>query len=181
MIAYLQLSFVQRLFVLVSMFMIASSVADAQVVLYLEDMKETKPIKYYEGQALSFKSATYPDEWQVVKIVKILDEEKMITYDGGVINLEDIIQVRRQRSWALLAGTMLQTFGAAWLGFGGIAHFTTDSFDFGVDTAVIGGSAIASGWILKKLFWWMIIRRMAHVRCSRLGLMSRFLRNVIIQ
>jgi hypothetical protein len=48
--------------------------SSAQVVLYLEMMGEEKPIKYYEGQMLSFKSAEYPDEWQDVKIDRIMDD-----------------------------------------------------------------------------------------------------------
>lgn len=150
--SYLQLSFLKRLLILVSAFMIVSQTVNAQVILYLEDMKSEKPIKYYEGQMLSFKAAPYPKEWQNIKIGKIFDQEKMITYQGGVLYLKDIIRVRRQRSWAVVTGTMLQTFGLAWFGFGGIAHFATDSFEFGVDTALIGGTAIFSGWILKKLF-----------------------------
>ena len=47
---------------------------------------------------------------------------------------------------------MLQTFGVAWFGFGGIAHFTTDSFDFGVDTFVTGTTALTTGWLIRKLF-----------------------------
>lgn len=128
-----------------------SHTTDAQVVLYMELMKEEKPIKYYPGQYLSIKSAEYPDEWLNISISKILDEEKIILYDGGMLRLQDIIEVRRSRGWSKIVGYMLKTFGAAWLGFGGIAHFTTD-YKFGADTAIIGGGAVASGWLIQKLF-----------------------------
>jgi len=124
----------------------------AQTVLYMELMKEEKPIKYYEGQTLSFKSTAFPDEWQNVMITRIIDEEKIITYDGGLLKLDDITAIRRERSWPLVVGYGLQTFGFSWLVFGGLAHFTTDNFDFGVDTAVIGGTALATGWIVRKFF-----------------------------
>jgi len=131
---------------------VSPQVVDAQVVLYLEVMTEDKPIKYYEGQELMYKSKAFPDDWLKIKIERIMDEEKLILFDGGMLKLDDIIQIRRTRGWATVLGYMLQTFGVAWFGFGGIAHFTTDSFDFGVDTAVIGGTAIISGWLIKKLF-----------------------------
>ena len=127
-------------------------VSEAQVVLYMEIMTEIKPIKYYEGQELMFKSIEFPEDWQKIKIERILNDEKVILYDGGMLQLEDIIQIRRTRPWAIAAGYMLQTFGVAWFGFGGLAHLTTDTFDFGVDTLVIGSTAIASGWLIKKLF-----------------------------
>tara|TARA_R110000737_G_scaffold339177_2_gene360853 strand:+ start:1571 stop:2071 length:501 start_codon:yes stop_codon:yes gene_type:complete len=124
--------------------------SSAQVVLYLEMMGEEKPIKYYEGQMLSFKSAEYPDEWQDVKIDRIMDDEKFVLYDGDMLKMSDIIEVRRTRGWANTIGYMLQTFGVAWFGFGAIAHFTTSTFAFGVDTLAIGATAIASGWIIRK-------------------------------
>lgn len=131
---------------------ISPKIVDAQVVLYLEIMTEDKPIKYYVGQELMYKSKAFPDDWLKIRIERIMDEEKLILFDGGMLKLEDITQIRRNRGWATVAGYMLQTFGVAWFGFGGIAHFTTDSFNFGVDTAVIGGTAIVSGWLIKKLF-----------------------------
>lgn len=124
----------------------------AQVVLYVEVMTDDKPIKYYEGQVLMYKSKDYPKEWQQIKIERLIDEEKIILFDGGMLNLADVIEIRRNRTWATAAGYMLQTFGVAWYAFGGIAHLTTDSFDFGVDTFIIGGTAIVSGWLIKKLF-----------------------------
>ncbi len=125
---------------------------NAQVVLYLEIMKEEIPIKYYEGQMLSYQTTEYPKEWKSIQIERILDEEKLILYDGGMLKLNHISKVRRVRSWVKLIGYSLQTFGIAWISFGGVAHFTTDLFDFGMDTAIIGGTAIASGWLLRKLF-----------------------------
>ncbi len=124
---------------------------DAQVVLYMEMMGIEKPIKFYEGQSLSFKSTEYPDEWQSVKIDRIIDDEKLILYKGGMLKLDQITDIRITRGWANTLGYMLQTFGAAWFGFGGVAHFTDDNFSFGGDTLAIGGTAIASGWLIRKL------------------------------
>ena len=124
---------------------------NAQVVLYMEMMGEEKPIKYYEGQSLSFKSVVYPDEWQEIRIDRIVDEEKFILYPGGMLKLSDITDVRRTRAWANTIGYMLQTFGTAWLAFGGVAHFAYSTFTFGVDTLVIGVTSMAAGWLIRKL------------------------------
>jgi hypothetical protein len=143
---------------------------EAQVVLYVEIMTEDKPIKYYEGQSLMFKEKQFPEDWQLVKINRIIDAEKIILYEGGMLKMEDIIEIRRTRPWATAIGYMLQTFGVAWLTFGGIAHFTTDSFDFGVDTAVIGGTAIISGWLIRKLFKYKTYKIGKKVRLKILDL-----------
>ena len=152
MIEKMKLNFLRLGFIAVVSFLCSFSTADAQIVLYVEIMTETKPIKYYEGQELMFKTKEYPKEWQKIKIERLLDEEKILLYDGGMLKLSDITEIRRIRPWATVGGYMLQTFGVAWFGFGGIAHFTTDTFDFGVDTLVIGSTAIASGWLMRKLF-----------------------------
>lgn len=138
--------------VFICSFLMFSSATNAQVVLYVEIMTETKPIKYYEGQMLMYKTKEYPKEWQKIIIKRLMDEEKILIYEGGMLKLSDITEIRRTRGWATVGGYMLQTFGVAWFGFGGLAHFTTDSFDFGVDTLVIGGTAIVSGWLMRKLF-----------------------------
>lgn len=134
------------------LFIVCPKSTDAQVVLYMEIMTEIKPIKYYEGQTLMFKSKEFPEDWRMVKIERLMDEEKLILFDGGMLKLEDIIEIRRTRPWSKVVGYMLQTFGVAWFGFGGLAHFTTDNFNFGVDTAVIGGTAIVSGYLIRKIF-----------------------------
>lgn len=133
-------------------FLCKPEAAHSQVVLYMEIMTEDKPVKYYSGQRLMFKSADFPDDWREITIERILDEEKVILYDGGMLALDDIIAVRRTRAWANTIGYMLQTFGVSWFAFGGVAHFTTDSFDFGVDSAIIGGTALVSGYLIRKLF-----------------------------
>lgn len=136
-----------------TMLMYISSITqtNAQVVLYMEIMGDAKPIKYYEGQTLSFKSEEYPDEWQDIKIDRIIDEEKLVLYPGGMLKLADITDVRRSRGWANTIGYMLQTFGTAWLAFGGVAHFAYSNFTFGGDTLAIGATAMASGYLIRKL------------------------------
>lgn len=129
-----------------------TSVAKAQVVLYMEIMGQEKPIKYYEGQSLSYKSAEFPDEWQDIRIERVVDDEKLILYNGGMLKLDDIIEIRRSRAWANTVGYMLQTFGTAWLAFGGVIHFTDSNFSFGLDTLAIGGTALGTGWLIRKLF-----------------------------
>lgn len=156
--------------IFISAFWLVPQSVKAQVVLYVEIMTEYKPIKYYEGQDLMFKTKEYPKDWQKITIERLMDEEKIILFDGGMINLEDIIEIRRTRPWATVTGYMLQTFGVAWFGFGGLAHFTTDNFDFGVDTFVIGSTAIASGWLIRKLFKYKSFKIGKKVRLKILDL-----------
>ena len=82
----------------------------------------------------------------------VLDEEKIIIFEGGMINLDDIIQVRRTRGWATTIGYMLQTFGVAWLSFGIVGDLAYGNVNFGWDTFAIGATSYGSGWLIRKLF-----------------------------
>ena len=131
---------------------IGQSKLQGQVVLYMEIMTEDKPIKYYEGPVLMYKHVDYPDEWQREKITRILDEEKIIIFEGGMVNLDEIIMIRRTRGWATTLGYMLQTFGVAWLGFGVVGELAFGNVNIGVDTVVIGATSFGGGWLIRKLF-----------------------------
>ncbi|MEM9545513.1 MAG: hypothetical protein AAGA77_06045 [Bacteroidota bacterium] len=159
-------------FIMILLFMLLTPFqkVQAQVVLYMEIMSEDKPIKYYEGQTLMYKSKEFPDDWQTIKIERILDEEKIILYDGGMLQLDNIKTIRRTRGWAKAIGYMLQTFGLAWLGWGSIASVTTDNVDFTLDTALTGGTALLSGYLIRKLFYYKNYKVGRRVRLKILDL-----------
>ncbi|MEE9440014.1 MAG: hypothetical protein V3V14_13495 [Saprospiraceae bacterium] len=130
---------------------LSPSRSNAQVVLYLEVMNDAKPIKYYVGDWVSYKTAEFPDDWQNRQIKKIIAKEKIILFEGKLLKLSDITDIRRSRTWVNAIGYSLQSFGTAWLVYGAIAHYST-SFEFGTDTAIIGGGALISGYLLRKFF-----------------------------
>jgi len=128
------------------------TVAESQTVLMVEDMRDIRPIKYYEGQFISVKTVDFPDYWLDIKIERLLDEEKIILYDGGMINLSDITHFRRTRGWVKAISYTMQTFGIAWLTFATLGDLAGHEYQVGADTFVIGGGAIVTGWLLRKFF-----------------------------
>ena len=144
---------IQRLLTIALFFAISCSV-QGQVVLYFEKLKDVEPEKIYEGQHIHVKLKDYPNEWNTIRIDRILKEENVIFYDGGMFNIEEITHIRMKRGWVSGMSVSLTTFGTVWLAYGGIAHFAVGNFDFGVDTAVIGGGSLLIGWLLRKFFKW---------------------------
>lgn len=146
-------NFFYRLFIF-TVLTVGSQSVQSQVVLYFEKMSDVTPQKIYAGQKISVKLKGYQEDWTTVKIERILKDENIILYDGGMFDLEDIIYIRMTRPWASTISVSMISFGTSWLVYGGIAHFAVGTFTFGLDTAVIGAGSIIGGWLIRKLFRW---------------------------
>lgn len=125
----------------------------AQKFIQLELPGDPIAIKYYEGMSISYKHIDYPEEYNDRIIRKIDVDNQMLVFDDGYITMDEITHVRRYRPWAKAIGYSMITFGTVWLTYGGIAHVATDDFDFGVDTAIIGGTSLIAGWLVKRYLY----------------------------
>lgn len=130
-------------------FFALANTGNAQVILLLEDMTEVRPYTYYVGSKITVKTVDYPEEWQTIRITKLLDESSTIVYDGGLLNTSEIISVRRNSILGQTVGYTLQAFGAAWTVFGVLGSVFGDS-EYDVGTALIGVVSFATGWVIRK-------------------------------
>jgi len=123
-----------------------------QRFLQLEIYRQVQTLKFYEGDVIKFRSIAFPDEWQEQQIVKILPDANVLLFDESMINIDDITKVKIVKSGARAAGNILEVFGLAWLGFGGIAAIAgNDNFKFTWGTFAIGATAIAVGAFFKRI------------------------------
>ena len=131
----------------------AISLIDAQKVLLLEKRNDPKTKKFFIGSTLSYKVASFPEEWRKGKIENILIEEGYIVFTDALVSIDEIIELKSYRGWARAANLILTRFGATWWILGGIVHFYDDNISFGWDTLLIGAGAMLSGILIKKLFY----------------------------
>lgn len=121
---------------------------EAQVYLQIEQYNSPHTIKFQVGDELWIK--TYEDdEYDLMEIEEIMIEEDVVIFDSGFLALESIKEVRMERRGAEPLSNLLMGFGVTWFAFAGILELT-DNWDFGTDTAIIGGTAIGSGFLIKK-------------------------------
>lgn len=132
--------------------MLASFTSDGQILLQLEKYKVDQAEKFYIGQRITFKTKDFPDDWRSERIERIIPSDSLIIVETGMVNINDIIEFRTFNESVNLVSTALKTFAIAWMVYGGLAYVAAD-FDFGWDTAIVGGTAFVSGWLLKKLFY----------------------------
>lgn len=122
--------------------------SNAQKLLQIEDPKEVKTIRYYEGEKITFRTAYFGKEWQSKKIKSIMVEEAVIVFEDGFISLSEITHIRHGLPIRKIVGKALMTFGVGWLTYGGIALMLNLPNVVPKDL-LVGGIALASGYIIQ--------------------------------
>lgn len=138
-----------RIFFAIMVCLSTSSLVDAQVYLQIETFNSPKTIKFVEGESIWIK--TYEDgaEYELMEIEEIMIKENVVVFDRAFLALESIKEVRIERRGVEAMSNLLIGFGVSWFAFAGILELA-DRWDFGTDTAIIGGAAIGSGLMIKK-------------------------------
>lgn len=124
----------------------------AQVLLQLEKFNNPKTEKYYPGYTLIYKDKSFPKIWQKQTIVDIKDKEQIIVFEDSYISINDIIAVKKPRPFIKYISNGLYVFSANWFLIGGIATLA-DKYDFTWRDAIIGGTALVTGWIIGKFYY----------------------------
>jgi hypothetical protein len=137
---------------LVLLFSIFFFTLSSQRVLQLEMVNDPETIKYYEGMELTFKTK-YSDEWETRTIQTIMMKEQVIVFNEGFYKLDEIIAVENKRFGVLIFSSAMTTFGTAWIGFAAIDEIARAGNQSSAKTWVIGGSAAAIGYGMRKLFY----------------------------
>lgn len=136
-----------------------------QVFLQLEKANVPTVRKYAAGDRIYFKSKTFPDAWQSGEIVQIIPRDNALVFEDRITYLSDITYFKYYRPWPNAIGTNLMRFGVAWFVFAGIieggraAGILDTQYTFGTDTVVIGGSALLTGFLTRRL-WATSVKRM---------------------
>ena len=123
-----------------------------QEYLQIEMHNDPETIKYGLGQKITLKTQQ-TDEWQTIVLRKFIYDSGTILHDQGMIQLTDITAIRETRPGVGALSLALTTFGGGWLIFGIISQGLDNKAEFGSREVIIGVSALAMGWGVKKAFY----------------------------
>lgn len=123
----------------------------SQIYFQIEKYNSPKTLKFIEGDFLWIKTYEYPDDWRRLQIEQIMVDEDVIIFDKDMLFLTDIKAIKMVQKPAQHLSVLFNSFGISWFVFAGILHIT-DRWEFGRDTAIIGGSALTLGYGVKKTF-----------------------------
>ena len=130
----------------------------AQVYFQFEQANKIRAKKYSAGDQVTFRTNEFGENWLTKNIIEILPEDNALVFYDQITYLDEMTHFRYRRPWADIAGTNLMRFGVSWIAFGGVIEGLRQldaidtGYEFGVDTAVIGLSSIATGFLTKKLW-----------------------------
>ena len=136
----------------------------AQVYLQLEKAHSLKTWRFQNGDRITFQTQFYPGKWQSGKILQVLPEDNAVFFEDRIVHVKDFTKIQFKRPFVDGLGTNVMRFGVGWFAFAGIIEagrstgvLETD-YRFGTDTAIIGGTAILSGY-LTKILWGKVVRQ----------------------
>lgn len=139
----------------------------AQKFVQLEVFNSAKTIKYSPGQKIVFKTKEFPNEWQKMKIEKIMYEDNLIVFTQALVHIDDITHIKRRNVLARALSGMLYVFAGSSLIFGGIGDIATGQLSPGLFLFTIGPAAL--GFFLDKV----VSTKVYHInKTSRLRLLD---------
>ncbi len=132
--------------------------AQSQVYFQYEQSGTLDVKRWTAGDKILFRQKRFGKEWISDRIVRLLPEDNAILFQDQIVHLDEISHIQYRRPVPDIFGRTLTYFGAAWLLYGGALHGLTElnvlesGFQFGRDTAIIGVTSIASGYLMQKLW-----------------------------
>ncbi len=120
-----------------------------QKVLQIERFGRAKVKKFYIGDELNYRLAG-DKAWYKGTIQDLIVEENIILFEDRYVRMGDIQALRKRQRWSRQIGNQLYVFAGSWLVFSTAG--TLLGWELRWDTAIITGSALATGWLIKNIF-----------------------------
>ncbi len=143
------------------MFLILSlscSTIEAQVYLQLEKRGSFKVTRYAEGDEVCFKLKGKYQDFRTEYIERIIPEEHIIVFTNGMVHVDNIAAIKsfKRSKWSNPLGISLINFGLGWGVFSLGAVFAGTPLTW--TTAVVVGTAVTIGWLVRKVFRYKIYK-----------------------
>ena len=120
----------------------------AQKFLQIEIPNQVETIRYKEGDRIKYKTAEYGKEWQTGKIKSILVDENVIVFEKDFVHIGQFTHIKERLPLRYIAGSVLFTFGAAWLLYGGVALLFSLPNVMPKDL-IVGVVALTAGYVFR--------------------------------
>ena len=149
---------------LVVAILIFSNGTKAQVYFQIERANSLDVKRYSINDMLTYRTNQFGENWITDPIGDILPEANSLLFYDRITHLDEITHIRYNRTFVQGLGTNTMRFGIAWLSFGvvieGLRRMDAieTQYEFGADTAIIGGTAILTGYLSKKI-WGTVVRK----------------------
>jgi len=156
--------------------MLVANISIGQKFVQMETQGRVKVKKFYVGDEITFSLKGDDEFWYTETIDDVLVEENLIVLNGRAVKVGDITAIRsyKGRAFSKSLSNKLFFFSGTWFGYSLIAAALGAAPLTGA-TAVIGGTAVGLGILIRLLFkkrTWKIGKR-RRLRLMNLNFMPR--------
>lgn len=136
-----------------SILLFFANLVNAQLFLQLEKAGSFKVERFVIGDEITFKLKGDPN-FRTEYIEDIIPEENIIVFSNGMAKVEQIEAIRDYEWGAGMraVGRNLYLFAAAWALYSIADLFFGDPITILTTAAIVIGSALLTGWLLRKIF-----------------------------
>ncbi len=139
---------------LLGFFLLFAGLCYGQRFLQLERTNSAKTRKYFPGDEITFQIDK--GQWYTRVIEDVSYEQNLVIFAIGSVSVDSISALRsfQRRRWSRPLGNQFYNFAILWTGYSLIADVASKEpeDDFTATSAVVAGSALATGFLIKKLF-----------------------------
>jgi hypothetical protein len=147
---------------------------DAQKYLQIEKRNTTKVRRFMEGDVITYKIKGKEEPWHTDEIQRIVVENGILIMPNGMVKISDIDRLRFERYWTDAYKKSMYAFGGGWA-FWNIVGTILKEETLEKGDAIVVGSSIASGFLVRKIFKYRIMKMGAkrRLRVIDLDFMTR--------
>lgn len=142
-----------RMGIFMVLFCMSASALSAQKALQLERAGSPKTVKLPIGTVLTYRIAGDP-VWYTGEIANLIPEDSLVVFNNRYVKVGQLVAFRRDLGWPRGLGKNLFWFGAGWSGFAlvGTATDGIPETNYAWSDAIVTGSAMATSWLLPRVF-----------------------------
>lgn len=131
--------------------LLANTMCQAQKYLQIEKRNSLKVVRFIEGDVIQYKLKGKAEMWKTEQIDKIYVDQNALMMPNGLVKIDDIKTMRRERPWTKAYQTSMYTFGLGWAFWNGVGTLIKED-KFTKSDAVVIGTALSTGFLVRKLF-----------------------------
>ncbi|MFM8361397.1 MAG: hypothetical protein ACKOA4_01745 [Haliscomenobacter sp.] len=143
----------RQLFLLAALAVCLAIPLQGQKVLQIERANSPRTQKIGVGAVLTFRLHGDPN-WYTGEIANLLPEDSIIVFHNRFVKSSQVAAFRYELGWARGVGRQLFWFGLGWSGFAlvGTATDGIPESHYRWSDATVTGAAVASSWLLPRVF-----------------------------
>jgi hypothetical protein len=124
--------------------------ANAQQYIQIEKRNSTKVRRFQVGDAISYKIKN--DQWKHEVIERIIPENQLFITSNGIVKIEDISRLRRERYWTKALEKSAYTFALGWVFWNSVSSLVDKEETLTKGDLIFAGTVAGTAFSIRKIF-----------------------------